>query len=186
MGYGMITEIGNHIIDILCREMVPDVIQHESNIGMCSPEEHGDYNLGLYLYDISESEEIQSAGMVNAGLHAQSYPSTYLNLYYMITAYSASDLKFRAAEEQRILGKTIQVLRDYGVLSAELLGEGVNGTARIDLQRMENYEKMRMWNFPNIPYKLSLFYKVGPVEIASSKTREITRVRAIDFTVKEQ
>jgi len=185
MGYGIISEVGNLLVEILCRELVPDVILHSNNIGLCSPDNHGDLNLGICLYDVNESDDILAAGMVNAGMKKQVYPSTYLNLYYMITAYSESDMKFRAAEEQRILGKVIQVLRDNNVLTEEILGDGVAMSARIELQRMDRYEKMRMWNFPNVPYKLSLFYRVQPVEIASAKTKQITRVKDVSFLAGE-
>lgn len=185
MGYGIISEVGNLLVEILCRELVPDVILHNNSIGLCSPDDHGDLNLGIYLYDVNESEDVLAGGMVNAGTKKQAYPSTYLNLYYMITAYSESDMKFRAAEEQRILGRTVQVLRDNSVLTEEVLGDGVTMSARIELQRMDRYEKMRMWNFPNVPYKLSLFYRVQPVEIPSAKTRQITRVRDVTFLAGE-
>lgn len=185
MGYGIISDVGNLLIEILRRELVPDIILHNNNIGLCSPEDHGDLNLGIYLYDVNESEDVLSTGMVNVGTKKQAYPSTYLNLYYMITAYSESDMKFRAAEEHRILGRVIQALRDNSILSEEVLGDGVTMSARIELQRMDRYEKMRMWNFPNVPYKLSLFYRVQPVEIPSAKTREITRVRDVSFMARE-
>lgn len=186
MGSGIISETGDVLVKLLCENMVPDVVTSADNIGMCSPDDHGDMNLGLYLYDVAESEEILSPGMVNSGLRSQSYPSTFVDLYYMITAYSSSDLKFRAGEEQKILGSVVQTLRDNSVLPESLLGEGVKQPARIELQKLERYEKMRLWNFPNTPYKLSLFYRVGPIEIASAKVRDITRVTDVDFTVREQ
>ncbi|RKI44390.1 DUF4255 domain-containing protein [bacterium D16-51] len=185
MGYGILSDIGNLLVGILCRELVPEVILHGNNIGLCSPEEHGDLNLGIYLYDVSENEDVLAAGMKSMGTTRQSYPSTYLDLHYMITAYSGSDMKFRAAEEQRILGKVIQALRDNSVLSEEVLGDGASMTAKIELQRMDRYEKLRMWNFPNVPYKLSLFYRVRPVEIPSLKTRQVARVRDVTFQAGE-
>lgn len=181
MGYGIISEVGNLLAEILCRELVPDVILHSNNIGLCSPDDHGDLNLGIYLYDVNENEDVLAVGMRDAGVKKQAYPSTYLDLYYMITAYSESDRKFRAQEEQRILGKVVQVFRDHSVLSEELLGDGVSMAAKIELQRMDRYEKMRMWNFPHIPYKLSLFYRVQPIEITSAKIRQVTRVRDVSF-----
>ncbi|MCH5264625.1 MAG: DUF4255 domain-containing protein [Lachnospiraceae bacterium] len=186
MGYGMISETGNVLVKLLSDNLVPDVVTTPDGIGMCSPDDHGDLNLGIYLYDVAESEEILAPGMVNSGLRRQAYPSTFLDLYYMLTAYSNSDLKFRAGEEQRILGRVVQVLRDNSVLPEHALGEGANLAARIELQQMERYEKMRLWNFPNIPYRLSLFYRVGPIEIASAKTRDIVRVTDVDFMVREQ
>lgn len=186
MGFNMISEVGCALKDILVRGLVPDVILHRDQIGMCSPDDHGDFNLGIYLYDIMESEEIPVSGMVSSGVWKQSYPSTFLTLYYMITAYSASDLKFRAEEEQKILGKVIQTFRDYSVLSEEVLGDGASMQARIELYRMERQVKMRMWNIPNVPYRLSLFYRVQPVEINSGRVKEITRVRDVRFGVRDR
>lgn len=186
MGFNMISEVGSALKDILVRELVPDVILHSDNIGMCSPEDHGDFNLGIYLYDIMESEEIPVSGMVNSGVRKQSYPSTFLTLYYMVTAYSSSDLKFRAEEEQKILGKVIQTFRDYSVLQEETLGDGASMPVRIELYRMERQVKMRMWNIPNVPYRLSLFYRVQPVEINSGRTREITRVQDVSVVIRDQ
>jgi len=182
----MIAEVGNLLVKILRRELIPDVIPHSSNIGLCSPEDHGDLQLGVYLYDISENEDIRVSGMVNEGINRQVFPPTYLSLHYMLTAYSASDIKARASEEQKILGRVIQVFHDYNVLPEGELGDGASMPARIELQRMERFEKMRLWNMPNIPYRLSLFYRVQPVEIVSAKTKEISRVRDVDFSVKEE
>ncbi len=183
MGYEIIENIGNLLVNVLCHELVPDLIQHDSNIGLCSPDDHGNYTLGVYLYDIAENEDIRASGMVNAGVKKQRYPSVYLSLYYMITAYSDSDIQYRAQEEHKILGKVIQVLRDNGTLSPEMMGGGVAMPAQIQLQRMERFDKLRMWNFANEPYKLSLFYRVQPVEISSGRTREVARVRESGFTM---
>lgn len=186
MGYGMISETGNVLVKLLRDNMVPDVVNSPDNIGMCSPDDHGDFTIGICLYDVAESEEILAPGMVNSGLRSQTYPSTFLDLYYMITAYSGSDLKFRAGEEQRILGSVVQILRDNSVLHEHTLGEGVKQPAHIELQKMQSHDKMRLWSFPNTPYKLSLFYRVGPIEITSAKTRDIKRVTDVEFTISEK
>ena len=57
--------------------------------------------------------------------------------------------------------------------------------AQIQLQRLERFEKLRMWNFANEPYKLSLFYRVQPVEISSTRTKEVARVREAGFHMLE-
>lgn len=185
MGYQMIENIGNLLVELLCREMVPEVIMHDSSIGLCSPDDHGDFKLGIYLYDICENEDIRASGMINAGTKKQLYPPVYLSLCYMITAYSDSDIKFRAQEEHKILGRVVQVLRDNSVLPKEILGGGASMPAQIQIQSMQQYEKMHMWNFSGEPYRLSLFYRIQPVEISSAKTREIVRVRDADFTMPE-
>lgn len=185
MGYEVIANTGRFLVQLLCRELVPEVILYRNSIGLCSPEEHGDFKLGIYLYDISQSEDIVAAGMIDEGVKCQRYPPVYVSLSYMITAYSDSDLKYRSGEEQKILGRVAQTMHDNSVITEAQLGDGVSMSARIEMLRIEQYEKVRLWNFPNIPYKLSLFYKVGPVEISSEKTREVARVRDIRFQFKE-
>ena len=185
MGYDMIAKVGKLLVELLGRELVPDVLQHKNSIGLCTPGEHGDFKLGIYLYDIRENQDVRASGMVNAGLHTQNYPPVYLTLSYMITAYSDSDIAFRAQEEQRILGRVIQVLRDYSVFSAAELGGGVDMPAQIGFMRIEGHEKANLWNYTNLPSKLSLFYRVQPVEIPSGRTREVSRVRDVDFQMEK-
>lgn len=187
--YTIITDVGNALVRLLRDTMVPDVIQNADAIGLCSPSDKGDYMLGLYLYDIRESEEVFDTGMRSHGQDKQRYPSVYLNLFYMLTAYSMSDIKFRAAEEQRMIGRAIQVMADHPVLDASLFeNEKPIGRypIRVDQQRLDNEERMRLWNMPNVPYKLSMYYKVSPVEIESSRIRQIQRVQRVDMDIAQQ
>ena len=185
MGYDMIAKVGTLLVELLGRELVPEVILHKSDIGLCSPGERGDFKLGIYLYDIRENQDVRAAGMVNAGLHTQTYPPMYVTLSYMITAYLDSDIKFRAQEEQKILGRVMQVLRDNPVFSQAELGGGVNMPAQIGLMQTGGYEKSDIWNHTNLSPRLSLFYCVQPVEIPSARTKEVSRVRDVDFQMEK-
>lgn len=188
-GYTIISDVGNAIVKLLRDNMVPEVIPNADAIGLCSPSDKGDLVLGLYLYDVKESEEVFSSGMRMSGQNEQRYPSKYMNLFFMLTAYSMSDIKFRASEEQRILGKAIQVLMDHSILDAKQLGLA-NGAdsypIKIEMLRLENDEKMKLWNMPNVPYKLSLYYKVSPIEIESTKVKVVHRVTEVDMEVIEK
>lgn len=186
--YTIISDVGNALVRLLRETMVPDIIQNADAIGLCSPSDKGDYMLGLYLYNIRESEEVFDTGMRPSGQNLQRYPSVYLNLFYMLTAYSMSDIKFRAAEEQRMIGRAIQVMADHPVLDAGLFGNAASVgryPIRVEQQRLGNEERMRLWNMPNIPYKLSMYYKVFPVEIESSRIRNVQRVQRVDMDVAE-
>lgn len=187
--YTIISDIGNALVKLLRSEMVPEVIQNADAIGLCSPADKGDLVLGLYLYDVRESEEVFETGMRTLGTGEQRYPSKFINLFYMVTAYSMSDIKFRASEEQRILGRAMQVLMDHAVLDDLLFGtDQARGRypVRIDQLRLDNDEKMKLWNMPDVPYKLSLYYKVAPVEMESGRTRKIHRVRQIELDIQEK
>lgn len=189
MRHTAIADTGNALVERLRTHMVPEVILNPEHIGLCSPGDKGDTELGLCLYDIRECEEIRSHSMIMTEPGRQKYPSSFLNLYYMITAYSAGDLKYRSQEEHKILGKTVQVFRDYGVLEDMVQGTGLpegETAPAIELLNLSLEDKMKVWNVPGVAYKASLFYKVGPVEIWSEKTREVQRVVDVRFGVEQE
>ena len=189
MRYTAIAEIGNTLAERLRIYMVPEVVMNPEHIGLCSPADKGDFMVGIYLYDIKECEEIRSHSMIMVDSKQQKYPSCFLNLYYMITAYSNGDIKYRSEEEQKILGKIVQVLQDYGVFEEMSQGKGLPDGETIPAAEMLNLpleEKLRIWNIPNIAYKTSLFYKVGPIEIQSEKTRDTQRVVDAVFRIDHQ
>ena len=186
--YTIISDIGNLIIGLLRDNMVPDIIVNGDAIGLCSPAEKENMSLGLYLYDIRESSEVRINGMQSAGLSRQKFPPMYLDLYYMLTAYSMSDSKFRASEEQRILGKALQLLKDHPSISLDPLSFDISMTgdiARIEMLSIEPDAKMKIWNNPNSGYRLSIFYKVSPVPVESTRSVPIRRVTQMDITMEE-
>ena len=182
--YTIIADAGNAFVKLLRREMAPNIILNDDGIGLASPADRGDLTLCVHLYNLSESEEYRMSGMISDGMDRQKYPPMYLTLSYLITAFSASDVKFRSEEEQRILGKVIQVLRDYPVLDPDTM-EFVAGGGRdgipIEMRKMELEEKQKAWAFPDLAQKLSLFYKMGPLPLESAKTKNIKRVRNVEF-----
>lgn len=188
MRHTAIAETGSAIVELLRKHMVPEVVLNADHIGLCSPAEKGDLVLGVCLYDIRRCEEIMSHAMVMIDPAKQKYPSEFLNLYYMLTAYSNGDLKYRAEEEARILGKAMQVLNDYGVLEQMPQGVGLPDGETIPTAEFLNLtmeDKIRIWNVPNTAYKPSVFYKVGPIEIESERTRSVQRVVDLTFAVEE-
>lgn len=187
--YSAISDTGNAIINLLKENLVPEVIQNEDTIGLCSPDDKGDMTLGIFLYDIKESEEVIDNTMINLNSKVQKYPSSYLTLSYMITAYSNGDVRFRSSEEQKIIGRVIQVFKDNPYLDSKTLNplEKDNGNSiSIELLSMPMEEKLRIWTVPNTAYKLSIFIKVSPIEIESTKQKQVQRVVDIDFDIKEK
>ena len=126
--YTIIADIGNAIVQLLRDHLVPGIIVNTENIGLCTPSDRGDIVLGINLYDIRENQTIVITDMQPKGLKQLKYPSTFYDLYYMITAYSSSDIKFRSAEDQKILGKVLQVLKDHPIFTAEQLGSDLTSS----------------------------------------------------------
>lgn len=183
--YNIVSDIGDALVKLLRGGLVPDIIPNTEGIGVCHPSDRGDVSLGICLYDIRRNNDIDAAERIPVGADKLRAPSLYLDLYYMITAYSSSDIKFRAPEEAKILGRVIQVIEGNPVMKPELYGKAfadMRFPPRIEMLDIENEEKHRIWNLPDQPYKLSLFYKVYPVEIESERITQITRVTETDFT----
>ena len=188
--YTIISDIGNAMVKMFKTEMVPDIIANADAVGLCSPAEKENMSLGIYLYDIKQSEAVRVNGMISGGRSKQKFPPVYLDLYYMITAYSMSDSKFKASEEQRILGRVIQLLKDHPTVDIrKVTFDGSSSDeeiASVELLTMDTDEKVKLWNSPNAPYRLSLFYKISPVPIDSTRAVDISRVKSLDFSVSEQ
>lgn len=185
--YTGIAEVSKRMVELLQQQLVPELIPDGNKICLCSPDERKDTVLGIFLYDVRESEEIRRSGMIHISSDRQAYPPIYISLYYMITAYVSSDLKFRMFQEQQILGKVVQYLHDYPILPFDQKeGEQQVGTdMQIQIIPMEAEEKAKLWNFGTQPYRLSLFYKVSPLLVESAREREVIRVREVEINVDQ-
>lgn len=187
--YTIISDIGNLLVSLLRENMVPDMIVNADAVGLCSPADKENITLGLYLYDIRESESVRINGLQAMGINRQKYPPIYLELYYMVTAYSMSDHKFRASEEHRMLGRAMQLFRDHPSIDLQSLsfdGDFAGDVAKIELVQMDGGEKVKLWSHPDSAYRLSLFYKVSPIPLDSARTVPVKRVTKLDFSVEEQ
>ncbi len=183
--YSIIADVEEAIIRLLREGLVPAIIPNSEGIGVCSPSDKGDVSLGIYLYDIRRNPSVRSE-RVSTGTDSFRSPSLFLDLYFMITAYSSGDIRFRSLEEAKILGRTLQILEGTSVFRGNLFGKPFSDLQyepRMELLEPELEEKNRIWNMPNVPYRLSLFYKVYPIELISEKITKITRVRQTDITL---
>lgn len=170
--YTIISSVSEKLVKGIKHALVPDIIPDQNGIGLCSPQNNEEYSLGIFLYDIQESEEIRQLHMRNLDEHRQQGPPSYLSLYYMVTAYSQSDPKFQMIQEQRILGKVIQYFHDNPILEAA--GEDI----RLQMLRVSTEDKTKLWSFNNSSFRISVFYKASPVMLDSAAVRNVTRVQS--------
>ncbi len=175
--YRIIADISITILKILKNNLVPDVISKNDAIGLCVPGEKNDYKLGVYLYNIKESDHLKINTVIDNGTNSLQYPPKFVDLYYMITPYSSADVKYRIQENYLIAGKVIQAIEDNSIINIS-----ENEYSEISLIQASNDEKSYLWNAAGMPYQLSLFYKVSPVCIDSEKTKNISRVVSRDFS----
>jgi hypothetical protein len=182
--YTIIADTSQKLVDMLVEALVPEVISNAEEIGLRSPDDRQDVSLGLFLYDVRTSDEIYQRGAVVRNDMLSKAPK-YLSLFYMITAYSKGDVKYRMLQEERILGRVIQLFHDKQIIPlSEVDPDMTSGTElHVQLLKMEADEKARIWSFPNVGNRLSLFYKVSPVAIDSGISTKVTRVTDVDIDV---
>ena len=184
--YAVIAAIDEYLKEILADGLVPELLQDRSEVGLCSPPERGDTPVSIYLYDIRENEAFRVSGMVNHSLESQSYQPTYLSLYYMITVWGAGDIRFRAVQEHRIMGRILQLLKDQNLWESSRFGNDDAPNIRVEYLDLPVEEKVKTWTFSTPAYRASLFFRVGPVCLDSEKVRGIRRVLDVDMRVKEE
>ena len=47
-------------------------------------------------------------------------------------------------------------------------------------------QKSRIWNYPNEPYRTSLFYRISPVIISSDRYKSVERVKVAQINVDDK
>ena len=172
---------------LLRRVHVPDLIAHPDGVGLAHPADKGDLNLSLFLYGVKENTDYRSSDYIDRGGGELRFPPIALDLFYLITAHSASDIQSRGIDEHRIIGKTIQTFYDHAVLKGEdLVGSLAGSDQAIRITKEEVPLETVINFFPDMPYKLSLSYAVGPVFVDSNRTKSVTRVTERKVQLREK
>ncbi|MCP5107166.1 MAG: DUF4255 domain-containing protein [bacterium] len=159
----------------------PEIIASKNEITLASPDKLGAENatrLSLYLYRVIENPFMKNREMQN-GFHPETtttdVPLT-LDLFYLITP-DTGDVE----KDHILLGKTMQVFYDNGIVSGSVLeGDALKGTAeklRIQLYSLPFEEIINLWqSFSEKSFLLSTCYQVTPVSIDAVPREETQRV----------
>ena len=185
--YTAIAEVSQSIIKLLRKELFPDIIKKYEQIALSSPSNSGDVKVGLHLYEIKENSDFIQRNMISAGENILKFPPQSLTLFYLLTVYSNADKNSKAIDEQRILGKVMQILNDHPVFEKDdLLGSigDEDESFEIIRENLSFEDKVKLWQFPNIPYQLSMVYKVQPVMIESTRIKEVKRVKDVSINIR--
>ncbi|MFX3632984.1 MAG: DUF4255 domain-containing protein [Candidatus Pristimantibacillus sp.] len=177
-GYTAVADLGASLLRLLRSNMTPDPVPRPDMIGIASPRDAGDLALSLFLFNVKENGEARRTSMQDRGGVLQ-YPPQALDLYYLVTAHSNADRLTRSLDEHRILGRVMQVLYDNSVIRAPYLEGSLaesGETLRISHIGMEGEEMLKLWQFGDLPYKLSVVYRIGPVLLDSTRSKTVSRV----------
>ncbi|WP_248926133.1 DUF4255 domain-containing protein [Paenibacillus hamazuiensis] len=174
--YTAIADVSQTLIGLLREQLTPYPIARPELVGLASPAEKGDFGLTLFLYSIKECIEYRQAAFSGQG--GGSKPPMAVELNYLMTAHSAADPQTRALDEHLILGRAMQVFHENGIIdNSSLRGTLAENREAIRIVRESLPLDTMLSLFPQMPYKLSVSYLVGPVFIDSGKFSVKPRVR---------
>jgi hypothetical protein len=148
-----------------------------------------DFILGLYLYDVSEEEEMSARSYLPAGrTRMRKVPKPY-SLYYMLFINASSQMGLKANDIQKIIGRAAQVLNDANVLLPRQIQpwlETDEPPMLLSPAPLTLDEKMRIWTALTKPYQIGLFYRVAPVLLSSEIIIDTPRVTQAQFNINDR
>lgn len=185
--FTIISSVSRAILNLLRANMVPEILQNAESIALGSPDEKGSMQLYVHLYHIEECREIaHDYQSYQIGSAMQAQESSYIYLYYLFTAVSTSEIRFKAMEEQNILGKVIQILNmNHTLTVSDYSGKDLPPEygVQVMMLNLSQEEISKIWSSMGQKHCLSLYYRVGPVEIESDNVQRIRRVNGMDSQI---
>lgn len=178
--FSIISDVSNEVLKVLRENICPELIQSPESIALAVPtDKNADFQLGLYLYDIQELREYQQMDVIRMRGSQAQYPPKPLNLFFALYINSKSQLMSNAENEQRIIGRAIQVLMDHAILFQGDEEEDSRGS--ITLLPLSFEEKTKIWSVLSVPYQLAVYFSVSPVLLSSRRVRTFKRVIAAEY-----
>jgi len=182
--YTALVEAGEALAELLRHELTPEPINDRELISIASPFEAENNQLTLYLFQIDEDLQSGYSGYIQESANVQRMQPAQFQLSYLVTAHSKAPVHMKESDQQRIIGKVVQVVKDYPAIPLQFLrgsmaGSGV--TLNLSLERPNFEQMLKIWNNTQIPYKLSVVVKIAGVSIESGRTRYVPRVTDVIF-----
>ena len=168
--YTIISDIGKAIISLLRDKLVPEPLDKQESIGICDPKDRGNYIVGVHPYDIKEDTSGKALEGKTLPDGSVQDPPAMIELYYVVSVSSKAELETKALDEAKIMGKIIQTFKDNAVIPSRYMPNNLGmpiENVPISMLPINMEEKVKVWTMFGEPYKLSVFYVVGPIAIDS-------------------
>ncbi len=182
--FSIISDVSNALIKLLRDNICPEPIQVPEAVMLTQPtDKNSDFQLGLFLYDIKDFNELRSSEPIRRG-NTKQQPDRPLSLSYMVFLNSKAQMSISSETEQRILGRVLQTLMDnpqLNITQGSLNEEEDPTDSAITLLNMTFEEKSKIWAALSMPYQVCLFFSISPIILSSRTTGEFVRVRSLEF-----
>lgn len=187
--YTALMEAGSALTELLREELTPEPIGNRELISLCSPHASENNQLTVYLYQVEEDTQGSSAGYYQVDRDTQRIRPARYNLRFLITAHSKAPAQLREADQYRLTGAALQVLRDHPVLDERYLSGSLaeqHAVIHLMTEKTPQDQLFKIWNSTSDHYKLSFVVLLSGVEIDSKRERKISRVTEVSITTAEK
>ena len=187
--YTALVEAGTALVELLRDNLTPEPIGNRELIALCSPHESENNQLTLYLYQVEEDTQGAQSGYYQVSREVERLRPTKYNLRFLVTAHSKAPAQLKEADQYRMVGAALQVLRDHPVIDQEYLSGSLaeqNAQVRVVLEKTTQDQLLKIWNNNSNAYKLSFVVLLTGVEIDSKKERRLTRVTDVSITTEQK
>ena len=187
--YTALVEAGTALVEMLRDNLTPEPIGNRELIALCSPHESENNPLTLYLYQVEEDTEGAQSGEYQVSREGERLRPTKYNLRFLVTAHSKAPAQLKEADQYRMVGAALQVLRDHPVIDQEYLSGALaeqNAQVRVVLEKTTQDQLLKIWNNTSSAYKLSFVVLLTGIEIDSKKERRLTRVTDVSITTEQK
>ncbi len=167
------------ILKTLKAEMPPLLTPEQ--IGLCAPGNADMFLLGVYVNTVGRDARAQMNGNIRIDASTAAKAPVNVELRVMVTSYAGE--KHGLMDDYRLLERVMQIWHDHGRLPmTSPLQPSHVPSPQLELLSPGPEEITQLWHFPNVPYRLSLFYRVAPVAIPSRTILTRAPVGAVDYT----
>ena len=177
--YTALVEAGTALVEMLRDNLTPEPIGNRELISLCSPHESENNQLTLYLYQVEEDTQGVESGYYQVSQNVERLRPSRYHLRFLVTAHSKAPTQLREADQYRMVGAALQVLKDHPVIDAKYLTGSLaeqNAVVRVVLEKTNQDQLLKIWNNTSSTYKLSFVVLLTGVEIDSRRERRFTRV----------
>lgn len=186
--FSVVADVSAGLLRLLRAQMCPSPVSAPESIRLAAPtDKNGDFQLGLYLYDLRELGEYRAGAMQRGADNIRRRPPRPLTLHYMLFLNSKAQMATGAEAEQRILGRALQVLSDYPAVDVNELhpySPEPEEAAAISLLTLTFEEKTKIWAALSTPYQLGIYFSVSPLMLSSRREESFARVREVEIRGK--
>ena len=187
--YTALVEAGNALVELLRDNLTPEPIGNRELIALCSPHESENNQLTLYLYQVEEDTQGVQSGYYQVSQNVERLRPTRYNLRFLVTAHSKAPAQLKEADQYRMVGAALQVLKDHPVIDAQYLNGSLaeqNAIIRVVLEKTQQDQLLKIWNNTSTAYKLSFVVLLTGVEIDSRKERRFSRITDVAIETKQK